>query len=212
MFSGKILSKKEEKEIQERVVEFENKTGAELVVAVAQESDPYPGAALRISVLIALFASLLLSYIVEFAYPYLYILAQFLFTFLFLPLGRIKAVKNLALVDSEIDREVNEKAVEVFFTHCTEKAGHSNEILFYTSLFERKVEVLVGQNLKEKLGQEVLEEVVEIFKKDFGQKKYFEAYRRSIEALEEKVLEAFPEKVSERGADDLKNEVLWLKS
>lgn len=212
MFSGKILNKKEEQDIKERVESFENNTGAELVVAIAHESDPYPGAVMRISLLMALFASLLLSYVVEFAYAYLYILAQFFFTFLFLPLGRISSIKSLALVSSEIDREVSEKAIEVFFTHCSAKSSHSNEILLYTSLFEKKIEVLVGENLKDKLGQETLDSIVSIVQEDFGKKKYHDAYTRAITLLEEKVMTEFPEKVSQVGADELKNEILWIKN
>lgn len=212
MFSKKMLGKKEEQIIKERVIEFENKTGAELVLAVARDSDPYPGAVLRISLFFSLFASLILAYIVEFAYSYMYILAQFLFVFLFLPLGRVKALKSMALVDSEVDREVSEKAVEVFFTHCSEKSSHSNEVLIYTSLFERKIEVLVGANLKEKLGQEILDTAVDIFKEEFSQKNYLTAYEKAITALEERILDAFPDKVSQVGADELKNEILWIKN
>lgn len=211
IFSGKILNKHEEEEIKEKVVEFENNTGAELVVAIANESDPYPGAVMRLSLFFSLFATLLLAYIVEFAYAYIYVLAQFLFTFLFLPLGRINAIKHLALVDSEIDREVGEKALEVFFVHCSEKSSHSNEILLYTSMFEKKVEILVGKSLKEKLSQETLDSVVAIMKEDFAQKSYAQAYKRAISLLEEKVLEAFPEKVSEIRANELKNDILWIK-
>ncbi|MEX1099864.1 MAG: hypothetical protein WEB87_05530, partial [Bacteriovoracaceae bacterium] len=159
-----------------------------------------------------LFATLLLSYFVEFSYPYLYVLSQFIFTFLFLPLGRINAVKSLALVDSEVDREVSEKAVEVFFTYCSEKSGHSNEALIYTSLFEKKIEVLVGTNLKERLSQNDLEEVVSIIKDDFSHKNYLQAYRRAIASLEEKVKLRFPDKVSDLGADDLSNDIIWIKN
>ena len=211
LFSGKILNKHEEEEIKEKVVEFENNTGAELVVAIANESDPYPGAVMRLSLFFSLFATLLLAYIVEFAYAYIYVLAQFLFTFLFLPLGRINAIKHLALVDSEIDREVSEKALEIFFVHCSEKSTHSNEILLYTSMFEKKVEILVGKSLKEKLSQETLDSVVAIMKEDFAQKNHAQAFKRAISLLEEKVLEAFPEKVSEIGANELKNDILWIK-
>ncbi|MEX0798118.1 MAG: hypothetical protein WD025_01660 [Bacteriovoracaceae bacterium] len=212
VFSGKILNKKEQQEIKERVEEFENATGAELVLAIAHESDPYPGSVLRVSIFFALFATLLLSYFVEFSYPYLYVLSQFIFTFLFLPLGRINAVKSLALVDSEVDREVSEKAVEVFFTYCSEKSGHSNEALIYTSLFEKKIEVLVGTNLKERLSQNDLEEVVSIIKDDFSHKNYLQAYRRAIASLEEKVKLRFPDKVSDLGADDLSNDIIWIKN
>lgn len=212
IFDGKILNKKEEQEIKESVVEFENNTGAELVVGITHESDPYPGAVVRISIFLALFTTLLLSYVVEFAYPYFYILVQFLLTFLFLPLGRIKAIKGLALVDSEVEREVGEKAVEVFFTHCSEKASHSNEVLIYTSLFEKKIEILVGKNLKEKLSQETLNSVLAIIQEDFKQKQYANAYKRAIKELETKILEVFPDKVSSIEANELKNEVLWIKN
>lgn len=209
---GKILNKKQEQIIKSKVEEFENQTGAELVVAIANESDPYPGAVVRISIFLALFATLILSYIVEFAYPYLYVISQFVLTFLFLPVGRIKALKSMALVDSEVQREVGEKAVETFFVHCSEKSGHSNEALIYTSLFEKRIEVLVGKNLKEKLPQETLDSIVVLIKEDFSKKNYVEAYEKAIDLLREKVLEAFPEKLSDNSADELKNDVLWLKN
>lgn len=209
---GKILNKKQEQSIKEKVRDFEDATGAELVVAVANESDPYPGAVVRISIFLALFATLILSYIVEFAYPYLYVISQFILTFLFLPLGRIKAFKSLALVGSEVDREVTEKAIEVFYTHCSEKSSHSNETLIYTSLFEKRIQVLVGANLKDKLPQEILDSIVHLIKEDFSKKNYAEAYEKAIALLQEKVLEAFPDKVSDMTSGELNNDVLWIKN
>ncbi|MBG59673.1 MAG: hypothetical protein CME67_04105 [Halobacteriovoraceae bacterium] len=210
ILNKKILNKEEEQQLKERVAQFENNTGAELVLAVANESDPYPGAVLRSALFLSFFTTLLLSYFIEFGYSYLYIVSQLILTFLFLPLSRMKLFKSWALVDSEVDREVKEKALEVFFTHCSEKASHSNETLIYTSLYEKRIEVLVGKNIKEKILQEDLEEIVNKIKDGFGKKSYLKAYRDGLELLESKLLEAFPEKVSQSGADELSNSVLWL--
>lgn len=210
MLGFKILNKKEQEELKERVVQFENNTGAELVIAIAQESDPYPGAVVRMAIFISLLATLILAYTIEFAYPYMYILAQFILTFLILPVGRINKVKSLALVDAEVDRETTEKSIEVFFTHCSDKSSHSNECLIYTSLFEKRVNVLVGRNIKEHVDQETLNEVVEIIKNGFKQKNHFQAYKDAISKLEEKILIAFPERVSDVSANELKNDILWL--
>lgn len=210
ILNKKILNKEEEAKLKERVVQFENNTGAELVLAVAKESDPYPGAVLRSSIFLAFFTTLLLSYFIEFGYSYLYILCQLILTFLFLPLSRLRLFKSWALVDSEVEREVQEKALEVFFTHCSEKASHSNETLIYTSLYEKRIEVLVGKNIKEKITQADLEEIVLKVKEGFTQKSYLKAYEDGLAALEEKLLAAFPEKVSQSGADELSNNVLWL--
>ena len=80
------------------------------------------------------------------------------------------------------------------------------------SLFEKRIQVLVGANLKEKLPQETLDSIVHLIKEDFSKKNYAEAYEKAIALLQEKVLEAFPEKVSDMTAGELKNDVLWIKN
>ncbi len=77
----------------------------------------------------------------------------------------------MALVESEVEREVGEKAIETFFTHCSEKSSHSNEILIYTSLFEKRIEVASGKSLKEKLPQDALDSIVVLIKEDFSKKR-----------------------------------------
>ncbi|MCO4754196.1 MAG: TPM domain-containing protein [Bacteriovoracaceae bacterium] len=210
ILNGKIFNKNEEEQLKQRVIQFENNTGAELVIAVAKESDPYPGAVLRSSIFMSFFTTLLISYFIEFAYSYLYVVSQLILTFLFLPLARINIFKSWALVDTEVEREVDEKALEVFFTHCSDKASHSNETMIYASLFEKRIEILVGKNIKEKIEQEELQDIVDTIKQGFIEKNYFTAYKNGLDLLEEKLIAAFPEKVSQSGADELSNNVLWL--
>lgn len=210
MFEKRQLTKKEEELVTTKIIDFENQTGAELVLAIAKSSDPYPAAGLRIAIFLSFVLSTLLAYFIDFSFSFLYILIQFVLVFLIAPFTQIPWVKRLGLIDFEVEREVGEKALEIFYTKCSELSEHSNEALIYISQFERRIEVLVGKRLREKISQEQLDEVIQKIQSGYEKKHYLEANIHGIEMLQKYILEAFPDKVSQNHANDLSNQILWL--
>jgi uncharacterized membrane protein len=208
----KFLSKDDEPQIAQAIEEFEQSTGAEMVIAVSKSSDPYPAASLRFAIVAGLIISMIVSFFFEFKYDFLWILAYFVVMLLMIPIGMIPSVKKRLLVDNETDREVNEKAVELFHQLCTTKTEHKVSTFMYFSLMERKIRLMVDADLKDKFSQEDLDLIVEKMSNHFKLKDFKGGLLESISTIKERFKQEFPEKLSQVAPDQIHNEIFWVEA
>ena len=206
----KFLNKNDEPLVSKAIENFELETGAELVIAVARVSDPYPAAPLRFAMIAGVLTTLFLSSFIQMNYDFLWIIIYFLIMLALIPIGKIARIKKMILTDDEIDREVNEKAMELFYQLCTTKTDHKVSTFMYFSLLERKIRLLVDEDLKEKLNQQILDEIVEHLANHFKQGSFKDGLLESIATIQKEVMGAYPDKCSQTTNHQIHNQIFWI--
>lgn len=194
-------------QIEKRIGSFEANTGLELIVVATRTSDPYPGAYWRGGLLIGTLLAFVLFHYYEF-HPHTWEIAT---TALLIALSahilRLTQFHRFFITLPEGARESSEKAAQAFSHFQSQSKGHDASILVFFSMFERKIHLLVGRELKDKLSQEDLDQTVQLMTTHFKQGKYAQGIEASIASLEERVLS----KVGKRpvGENKIENKVFW---
>jgi uncharacterized membrane protein len=200
-----ILIQDDVKLVESRLKQFERNTGCELLLVVAESSDPYPGASWRFGVLGGFLSTLVFSYYFEFEHAYFWPLSILLLTLFMTWIGHFDWAKRMTLSDIEVDRESFEKALEYFHTLGTTKATHKVTAMIMVSILEKKIQVLIDEELKQKITQKDLNKLIEIMQKHFGEGHMGLGLVQSIQTLEEEILHAFNGKVSDVNPSELKD-------
>ena len=205
-----IMLQDEVKTVEARIRQFEENTGCELLLIVAEQSDEYPAAPFRFGLIGAFLFTLVFSHYFEFAHAELWPLAYLMSALVFTWIGRFSPVKRLALADVEILRESREKAVELFHTLGSSKVTHQVTAMIMVSLLERQIHVLVDRALSEKLPQAELDELVLTMQKNFKAGDMTRGFIESIALLEGKILRDFGGKVGDKHPGELQDTIIFL--
>lgn len=205
-----ILIQEDVKLVEERLKKFETNTGCELLLVIANSSDPYPAASLRFGIVAGFLFSLVFSYYFEFHQSMLWPVSFLIITVLMTWVGHYSFAKKLALSDWEIARECREKAIEYFHTLGTSKVSHKVTAMIMVSTFEKNIQVLIDEKLKTQLKQSELEELIEIMKTHFRTGNVSLGLINSIEKLEEKILKDFGGKVSDASPSELSDTIHFI--
>lgn len=207
----KFLNEKDNQEIADAIEQFETLTGAELVIAVANQSDPYPGAVYRGAIFIGLILSSIIAYFTPEDYQQYSIIGYFLIILILLPIARLTFIKKLFLDQIEKEREVKEKVYDYFYKLCTTKTSHKTSTFLYFSLLEKKIELLVDEDLNKEMSQEELNQIVARISEHFKKHEFKEGIIESIETLKTKVLAKFPDKCNQITPNEIKNQIHWIE-
>ena len=146
-------------QIETAITHFEKKTKTELIVAVCPKADPYPAVAFRVSIFCATLIISIFSLFFKIHEPFYLILIYLSLMILFYFLAPYLRIDHFFTSKMEIERETQEKAKEVFLKFHS-KGNTDRAILFFLSLWERKIHLLVGSELKAHLTPEELQEVI----------------------------------------------------
>jgi len=206
-----ILSAREEEKIENKISEFETKTATELVVCVLKAADPYPGAIYRFAILFSLLFATAITFLFQFDHEFYLILLVGFLIILGTILGKMSFIKKLALVQDEIDREVREKSIELFQSLEINRTKDKIGILLLLSLQERKIEILVGKKLSEKISQEDLDNIVKHLSNNFKNNDFGVGFLWAIDNLSEKVTHFFPKLTDtiDDSKNELSNKIVW---
>ena len=196
--------------VEQKIAEFENRTGCDLLLVIAKESDPYPAAPLRFGVLSAFLISLGFSYYLDFHQNFLWPIFFLLLTMVFTWLGNFPFLKRLALSSWETKRETLEKAIEQFHSLGTSKVSHAMTAMIMVSVLEKSIHVLVDEKIKEQISQSELDDLILIMQKHFKDGNMALGFIQSIQSLEEKILKDFGGKVSHTHSSQLNDKVLFI--
>lgn len=205
-----IMLQDDVKLVEARLRHFEEKTGCELLLVVAEQSDEYPAAPFRFSLLAAFLFNLVFSHYLEFQYAELWPVLFFVTFIFFLWIGRFSSVKKFALADWEVERETKEKAVELFHTEGSSRVSHQVTAMIMISVLERQIHVLVDKTLKEQISQQELDDLIIIMQTHFRTGNMALGFTESIASLEEKILKDFGGKVGDKQPGELKDTILFL--
>ena len=205
-----LLLQEDIKIIESRLTQFEDKTGCELLLVVANSSDSYPAASLRFGIVAGFVLSVIFVFFFEFSHHSIYPISFFAFTLLMTWIGHFDFFKRFALTDQEVARETSEKAIESFFGLGSSKVSHKVTAMIMVSLLEHKIHVLVDEKLREKISQEELNELVQLMSARFAEGNTSLGFIHSIEKLEKKILTDFEGRVSEHHVSELANKVFFI--
>ena len=196
--------------VETRLKEFENKTGCELLLVIANASDPYPGASLRFGLIAGFVASFIFSYYLEFHYSWMWPVS-FLIICLFMTwVGHFTWAKRMGLSDWEIQRECKEKAVEYFHTLGTSKVSHKFTAMIMVSTLEKNIQVLIDEKLKTQITEAELNDLIEIMKVHFKVGDVGLGLINSIDKLEAKILADFGGKASDVHLSELSDTIHFI--
>lgn len=195
--------------VDQKIQQFEENTGYELIVAGTSSSDPYPGAYWRGGVLLGLLLSGVIFHFYEIHPHSLEILITGV-TILAAVAGLcVSQLHRYFVVPAEAQRETSEKAAELFSHFQSQNLGHQASILLFFSLQEHKIHLLVDSELKVKLSQEDLNETVRLMIPHFKQRNYVQGISASVATLEEKVLTKAGKRQA-KAEDHVANKVFWF--
>ncbi len=210
-----IMLQDDVKAVETRLRQFEEKTGCELLLVVAEQSDEYPAAPFRFGLVASFLFNLVFSHYYEFNHAELWPVL-FLTTFIILTwIGRFPVIRKFALADWEVERETREKAIELFHTQGSSRVSHQVTAMIMVSVLERQIHVLVDKTLKEQISQQELDDLIIIMQTHFRSGNMALGFTESIASLEEKILKDFSGKVGNKhsrsaGPGELKDTILFL--
>jgi uncharacterized membrane protein len=205
-----IMLQEDVKAVESRLRLFEENTGCELLLVVAESSDEYPAAPFRFGLVASFLFNLVFSHYFEFQHaelwPIMFLVSLLVFTWI----GKFPAVRKFALSEWEVARETKEKAVELFHTQGSSRVTHQVTAMIMVSVFERQIHVLVDKTLKEQISQQELDDLILIMQKHFRTGNMALGFTESMASLEEKILKDFGGKVGDKHFSELKDTILFL--
>jgi len=196
----------EKNKIREAILRAEEFSTGEVVPVIVKQSDFYPAAHFRLSLLcafLAIFSYYELSLLPEPVYfLYLFIVGSVVGFFL----GYIPFLKKFFTTKSEMDEEFTQKALESFLMNGVVDTTHRNGVQLFVSALEHKALVLVDKGLKEKLPQETWDRVLEKMTGPLKKKHYAEGMIAAIDEIGEILRTNFPSE--KRTPDELPNKLI----
>jgi putative membrane protein len=194
--------------IENKIHEIERITGIELKLAILNQSDPYPGAIHRycfiLTVIIMLIVDLcvfmtatqmLLSLVVM--YMGLYLSAPYSF------------LTNFFLTQEEKNREVKEKAFELFYVHGLNNTIDQIGMIILISFKERKIELVVDKGLSQHLVKSDLDELILSMREEFKKKEFSKGVMNTLKILEDKLVHKLEKRVKTDHVNELSNAIIW---
>ena len=140
------------------VLEVESRTIGEVVVMVVDASDDYSEAEIIGGIFLSSLVSLILTFLFFGASIFWFVPISFV---LFFPskllLRSLPHLKKPLLGADRKEEAVRTRAFVAFYEHGLDKTRQNTGVLFFLSLFERKVHVLADQGIYSKIGQETLD-------------------------------------------------------
>ena len=188
--------------ISEAVKKAEAKTSGEILPVIVEKSDFYPAAHFRIALVMGILFSVVFYYNYDFEDPIFLLWIQFPGMIIGYALAFIPFFKRLLTTRAEMDEEVHQRAVGIYFENKVSMTRDRTGVMIFVSLLERRVEVLADCGINAKVGKNYWNEIVDALVSNIAQNKIIEGMVSAIGSCGQKLTAAFPIK-----SDD-SNEIL----
>ncbi len=208
-----FLSDQDREKIIQTVREVELTTAGEIVPMVVSRSSSYPMADVIGGVVFALPVSWVLTHIIG---GLLWIghqdmwLFSGVFTACFIVFHQtckqVPWLKRLFIFPGEMEEEVEEAAATRFFREGLYQTRNGTGILIFISVFERRVWVLGGRGINEKVSKDNWGSIVHIITSGIKQKNQAEAVCLAVREAGRLIQENFP--IAPGDQDELKNLII----
>lgn len=201
------ISKDEIQKIEEKIKEIESHTSGEIVPVILRQSDFYPAAHFRAALFAGILSALIFSYYKEGSYDPLWILwAQFSGMIIGYLSAYNSFFKRVFTKKAEIEEEVHQKALQVFFENDLHSTKDRTGILIMVSLLERKIEILADKGINEKVEKETWANFLKTFPKNAQKGQFVNAFIEVIENCGVVLSKNFP--IQENDTNELSNKLI----
>jgi putative membrane protein len=188
------ISENEKALISEAIKKVELRTSGEVVPMIVKESDLYPAAHFRLSLVIGLLFSFLCYYGYDFQDPLVLIAVQIPGMLLGYFLAYIPFFKRAFSSKAEMAEEVHQRAIEAFYKSEVSMTKNRTGILIFVSMLEHKIEVLADCGISDEVSTDYWNELVSHLGQKIAQGKLAEGMVQAIENCGEILSTHFPRK------------------
>lgn len=203
----KFFTKEERESIKETTCGIESHTIGEVAVMVVDSSDRYIEAEVIGGILLGSLLSLIVTVIYFHSSVWSYIPLSFIFFFparlLFI---KIPLLKEVFIGPKRRHHAVRDRAERAFYEKELHRTKRNTGILFFLSLFERKVWVLADRGIHEKIGQETLNKFAGVVSQGIKEGRAREALCEAIKEAGELLAKHFPKTPDD--IDELPDDVM----
>jgi putative membrane protein len=205
--ADKVFTAEEKERLKVITQEVESRTIGEIVVMVVDRSDHYIEAEVLGGVLLGSLLSLILSLLYFHSSIWSYVPLSFLFFFpCWFLFQRIEALKRLFIGVRRKEEAVRLRAERVFFEKGLYKTKKNTGVLFFLSLFERKIWVLADKGIYEKMDQETLNGFAKEVSRGIREGRACEALSKAIQEIGVLLSKHFP--ITPDDTDELPDDVM----
>lgn len=207
MRADSFFSGQDQEKIAAAVREVELQTSGEVAVMVVDESDSYPeGQILAGGVLGGLLALALTDFFLD-GNLWLFVpLALGLTALCGWLAGHLPTLHRLFIPAARLEQQVAEQALLDFYHKGLHQTRDATGVLFFISLFERKVQLLADRGIYEKITQESLQEHADRVALGIKTKRTAEVLAKEISRVGAVLAEHFPCQADD--ANELPDEVI----
>lgn len=195
------ITDEDKKLIKEAILDVELKTSGEIVPVILSQSDFYPASHFRLALIVGFLASIICYYTYNFDDPITLIWIQIPGMLIGYVLAYIPFIKRIFISKKEIQEEVHQRSLEVFYENKVSMTRERTGIMIFISLLERRVEVLADCGINEKVSKDYWNELVASLSSQIGKGNMIGGVVASIKVCGEALSESFPIK------DNDKNEI-----
>lgn len=195
------ISNEDKQLIRDAIKKAESKTSGEIVPVIISRSDFYPAVHFRLALIVGILCSLIIYNVYDFDDPIVLIWGQFPGIFLGYFLGYIPFLKRLFTTKAEMQEEVYQQAIQMFYENSVSITKDRTGIMIFISLLERKVQVLADCGINEKVAADYWNNIVENILSSIKTGKLIEGMAQAIDSCGQSLIENFPIQ------DDDKNEI-----
>lgn len=172
-------------EIEKAIESAEQQAEGQIVPAIMDSSDHYPAAHFRAAIIGAFLAAVVTYLYVPILSIPMMLLAQLGGLVIGYALAFIPSLKILLSRGREIDEEVHQRALEVFFNHNIHQTESRRGILIFISRFERRIELIADIGLQHSVTADQWKGVVGKMVEQMKHKNYKQAMLDGIDACAE---------------------------
>ena len=208
MKSETFFSAAENAEITRTIQEVELQTSGEVAVMVVEQSDSYPESRILAGVLTGSLLALGITDLLldDSLWGFLPLAATFSLLIAWLT-GYLPLVKRFFIPAARLEEMVREQAVQEFFKQGLYKTRDATGVLFFISLFERRVWVLADQGINEKISPESLQAYAADIASGIKEGRAAEALCREIRGIGKVLVQHFP--VHSDDINELSDQVMY---
>jgi putative membrane protein len=192
--ADKVFTAEEKERLKAITQEVESRTIGEIVVMVVDRSDHYIEAEVLGGVLLGSLLSLILTLLYFHSSIWSYVPLSFLFS------------KRLFIGVRRKEEAVRLRAERAFFEKGLYKTKKNTGVLFFLSLFERKIWVLADKGIYEKMDQETLNGFAKEVSRGIREGRACEALSKAIQGIGVLLSKHFP--ITPDDTDELPDDVM----
>lgn len=204
-----FFSAEQKAAIAAAIAEVETRTSGEVAVMVVDQSDTYPESLILAGILLGGLSATCIAdrWFADSLWSFLP-LATLLALLIGWGVGRLPAVKRFFITKTRLEHMVRKQAVQSFYEKGLYKTRDATGVLFFISLFERRVWVLADKGIYDKIPQSTLQEQASVIAQGIKQGNAASVLCHEISKVGEILTQHFPLRPDD--TNELSNEVMLV--